>query len=119
MTDHGPGLSRDELKQLVRTVPDFPSSGIQFRDITTLLAHGEGLSASVDMLAEKAADLGATKVAGIEARGFIFGTALADYELTTVKVARMAAIIAANRAFAHEVAGLIAAGDGQLEASEV
>ena len=77
LTDHGPGLSRDELKQLVRTVPDFPSSGIQFRDITTLLAHGEGLSASVDMLAEKAADLGATKVAGIEARGFIFGTALA------------------------------------------
>ncbi len=77
LTDHGPGLSRDELRQLVRTVPDFPSSGIQFRDITTLLAHGEGLSASVDMLAEMAADLGATKVAGIEARGFIFGTALA------------------------------------------
>ncbi|WP_120076520.1 adenine phosphoribosyltransferase [Aurantiacibacter odishensis] len=70
-------MSRDELRQLVRTVPDFPSSGIQFRDITTLLAHGEGLSASVDMLAEMAADLGATKVAGIEARGFIFGTALA------------------------------------------
>lgn len=72
-----PGLSRDELKQLIRTIPDFPSSGIQFRDITTLLAHGEGLAASIDMLAQAAEGLGATKVAGIEARGFIFGTALA------------------------------------------
>lgn len=77
MTDHGPGLSADALKALIRTVPDFPSSGIQFRDITTLLANGEGLAASVDQLARKAATLGADKVAGIEARGFIFGTALA------------------------------------------
>lgn len=49
----------------------------------------------------------------------IFGTALADYEISRVKIARMAAIIAANRSFSHEVARLIAAGDGQLEASEV
>ncbi|WAT19350.1 adenine phosphoribosyltransferase [Aurantiacibacter sp. MUD11] len=70
-------MSRDELKALIRTVPDFPSHGIQFRDITTLLAHGEGLAASIDHLVEIAADLGADKVAGIEARGFIFGTALA------------------------------------------
>jgi (2S)-methylsuccinyl-CoA dehydrogenase len=49
----------------------------------------------------------------------IFGTALGEYELSKVKVARMAAIIAANRSFSHEVARLIAAGDGQLEASEV
>jgi len=49
----------------------------------------------------------------------IFGTALADYELSRVKIARMAAIIAANRSFSHEVARLIAGGDGQLEASEV
>ena len=66
-----------ELKALIRTVPDFPSAGIQFRDITTLLAHGEGLAASVDRLADIASDLGASKIAGIEARGFIFGTALA------------------------------------------
>ena len=70
-------MTRDELKSLIRTIPDFPKTGIQFRDITTLLAHGEGLAASIDMLAELAAPLGATKVAGIEARGFIFGTALA------------------------------------------
>ncbi|MDZ7790074.1 MAG: acyl-CoA dehydrogenase family protein [Xanthomonadales bacterium] len=49
----------------------------------------------------------------------IFGEALGEYELSKVKVARMAAIIAANRSFAHEVARLIAQGDGQLEASEV
>lgn len=72
-----PGLSREELKTLVRTVPDFPSTGIRFRDITTLLAHGEGLGSAIDMLAGIAANLGADKVAGIEARGFIFGTALA------------------------------------------
>lgn len=72
-----PGLSRDALRALIRTVPDFPTSGIQFRDITTLLANGEGLSASIDLLVETAANLGASKVAGIEARGFIFGTALA------------------------------------------
>jgi (2S)-methylsuccinyl-CoA dehydrogenase len=49
----------------------------------------------------------------------VFGTALGDYELSKVKIARMAAIIAANRSFGHEVARMIAAGDGQLEASEV
>ncbi len=49
----------------------------------------------------------------------IFGSALGDYELSKVKIARMASIIAANRAFAHEVARMIASGEGQLEASEV
>ncbi|MWV28713.1 adenine phosphoribosyltransferase [Aurantiacibacter rhizosphaerae] len=70
-------MGRDGLKDLIRTVPDFPSPGIQFRDITTLLADAEGLAASVDMLAELASDLRVDKVAGVEARGFIFGTALA------------------------------------------
>ena len=69
-------MTREELKALVRTVPDFPARGIQFRDITTLLSDARGLSASIDLLAEHApSDLHA--VAGIEARGFIFGAALA------------------------------------------
>lgn len=72
-----PGLSRDELKTLIRTVPDFPSEGIQFRDITTLLAHGEGLLACVQHMCEIARELRVDAVAGIEARGFIFGTAVA------------------------------------------
>lgn len=66
-----------ELKALVRTVPDFPKSGIQFRDITTLIGHGEGFRASVDWLVERVADSGAQAIAGMEARGFIFGAASA------------------------------------------
>ena len=70
-------MTPDELKALVRTVPDFPAKGIQFRDITTLIANGEGLAASVAALADIARSFEVEAVAGIEARGFIFGTALA------------------------------------------
>ena len=66
-----------ELKGLVRTIPDFPAAGIQFRDITTLIAHGEGLAATVDHLVERARNAAPAAVAGIEARGFIFGAAVA------------------------------------------
>ena len=68
-------MTPDELKALVRTIPDFPKTGIQFRDITTLLGHGPGFAASVEWLAE--AVEGAEAIAGIEARGFIFGAAVA------------------------------------------
>jgi len=64
-----------ELKALVRTIPDFPKRGIQFRDITTLIGHGPGFTASVDWLAEQVE--GSEAVAGMEARGFIFGAAVA------------------------------------------
>jgi adenine phosphoribosyltransferase len=67
----------DEIKALVRTVPDFPAPGILFRDITTLIAHPEGLAATLDHLVEAARSARASAVAGIEARGFIFGAALA------------------------------------------
>jgi len=70
-------LSCDELKALVRTVPDFPAAGIQFRDITTLIAHGDGLASTIEHLADLAAPARAAAVAGIEARGFVFGAALA------------------------------------------
>lgn len=66
-----------ELKALVRTVPDFPASGILFRDITTLISHGQGLAAAVVWLAESARQAGAQAIAGMEARGFIFGAAVA------------------------------------------
>lgn len=72
-----PHLSRAELKALVRTVPDFPHSGIQFRDITTLIGHHHGMAASVYHLAALANAAGADKIAGMEARGFIFGAAVA------------------------------------------
>jgi len=72
-----PSLSPEDLKALVRTVPDFPHPGIQFRDITTLIGHPQGLAASVGHLALLAAAAGAQKIAGMEARGFIFGAAVA------------------------------------------
>lgn len=70
-------LSVDELKALVRTVPDFPKPGIQFRDITTLIGDAQGLASSVRRLAQLAQAAGAQKIAGMEARGFIFGAAVA------------------------------------------
>ena len=72
-----PPLLPDALKALVRTVPDFPEPGIQFRDITSLIGDGKGLSSSVHHLAEMARAKGAQKIAGMEARGFIFGAAVA------------------------------------------
>lgn len=72
-----PHLSPDELKALIRTVPDFPQPGIQFRDITTLIGHHRGMAASVHHLAQAAEAAGAQKIAGMEARGFIFGAAVA------------------------------------------
>ena len=70
-------MSTAQLKALVRTVPDFPAAGIQFRDITPLIADGDGLRAAVGHLAEQARAAGAEMIAGMEARGFIFGAATA------------------------------------------
>lgn len=70
-------MTADELKALVRSIPDFPQPGILFRDITTLIGHGEGFAAAVTMLADRAYGAGAEAIAGIEARGFIFGAAVA------------------------------------------
>ncbi|WP_129791229.1 adenine phosphoribosyltransferase [Sphingosinicella sp. CPCC 101087] len=69
--------SNDDLKALIRTIPDFPKPGIQFRDVTTLLLDGAGFAAAIERLAfkiEEKPDL----VAGIEARGFIVAAALAQ-----------------------------------------
>ncbi|MGE3691288.1 MAG: adenine phosphoribosyltransferase [Novosphingobium sp.] len=66
-----------ELKDLIRSIPDFPKPGILFRDITTLIGHGPGLAASIDHLAARAVAADAQAIAGIEARGFIFGAAVA------------------------------------------
>lgn len=68
-------MTPEDLKAIIRTIPDFPKPGIQFRDITTLIGDPRGFSAAVALLAKRAA--GADLVAGIEARGFIFGAALA------------------------------------------
>ena len=66
-----------DLKDLVRTIPDYPKEGIQFRDITTLLADARGFRAAIDELVWPFLDTEIAFVAGIEARGFILGGAVA------------------------------------------
>jgi len=66
-----------DLKSLVRSIQDYPKPGILFRDITTLIEHPEGFKESVEQLAEAHRRMGITHVAGIEARGFIFGAGVA------------------------------------------
>jgi adenine phosphoribosyltransferase len=67
----------DDLKQLIREVPDFPKPGINFYDITTLLKHPEGLRRTVDALSAEFRGEQIDTVIGIEARGFIFAPAVA------------------------------------------
>src|SRR4026208_2528232 len=67
----------DDLKKLIREVPDFPKPGILFYDITTLLKDKSGLRSVIDRLTEMAAPAHPDIVIGIEARGFIFAPALA------------------------------------------
>jgi adenine phosphoribosyltransferase len=67
----------DNLKSLIREVPDFPKPGINFYDITTLLKHPEGLRLTVDALSAQFTGTKVDAVLGIEARGFIFAPALA------------------------------------------
>jgi adenine phosphoribosyltransferase len=67
----------EPLKKLIREVPDFPKPGILFYDITTLLKDRKGLAMLIDALAEHYMDEKIDQVLGMEARGFIFGPALA------------------------------------------
>jgi adenine phosphoribosyltransferase len=67
----------DELKKLIREVPDFPKPGINFYDITTLLKNAGGLRKTVDALAAEHEGAKVDTVIGVEARGFIFAPALA------------------------------------------
>ncbi len=67
----------DEFKKLIREVPDFPKPGILFYDITTLLKDRDGYCRLLDFMTLHARETRADLVLGIEARGFIFGPALA------------------------------------------
>jgi len=65
------------IRDLIRSIPDYPKPGIVFRDITTLLQHPAGFRRAVDELVQPFAGAGINRVAGIEARGFIIGGAVA------------------------------------------
>ena len=66
-----------DLAAVIRTIPDYPKPGIMFRDITTLLADARAFRRAVDELVQPFAGMKIDKVAGIEARGFILGGAVA------------------------------------------
>ncbi|MCR5102156.1 MAG: adenine phosphoribosyltransferase [Butyrivibrio sp.] len=66
-----------ELKDYVRTIPNFPEEGVMFRDITTVLQDADGLHLAVDTMQGLIEDLDIDVVVGAESRGFIFGTAIA------------------------------------------
>jgi len=67
-----------DLKKYIRTIPDWPKKGILFRDITPLLADPEAFAAAIDVLCADFVDMGIEYVAAVEARGFIFGAAVAE-----------------------------------------
>jgi adenine phosphoribosyltransferase len=73
-------MTNDELKALVRDVPDFPTEGIVFKDLMPLIGNAEAFRSTIGLLAEWARPRGPDIILGAEARGFIFGGALA-YEL--------------------------------------
>ena len=66
-----------DLKSLIRTVPDFPKPGVQFRDITTLLKQGDAFHAVIEQFAKLYRGPPVAKIAAVESRGFIVGAALA------------------------------------------
>lgn len=66
-----------DIAKLIRTIPHYPKEGIMFRDITTLLKDPEGFKTTINLLVEKYKNTPIDYIAGIEARGFILGSALA------------------------------------------
>src|SRR6201997_4006770 len=71
------GMNADQLKKLIREVPDFPKKGILFYDITTLLKDKTGFAQLIDLFSEHYIGKQIDLILGMEARGFIFGPALA------------------------------------------
>ncbi|MBD1399069.1 adenine phosphoribosyltransferase [Pelovirga terrestris] len=72
----------DDLKNIIRDIPDFPKKGIIFKDVTTLLADAKSFQRMIDLLAHRYIGEKIDQIVGIEARGFILGAALA-YKLGT------------------------------------
>lgn len=73
----GVAVTPSTVRDYIRTIPDFPHQGIMFRDVTTLFADADGFRMAVDQLLRPWAGMEIAKVAGLEARGFILGGAVA------------------------------------------
>jgi adenine phosphoribosyltransferase len=74
----GGEVTVSDFKGLIRTIPDYPKPGIMFRDVTTLFGDAQGFKAAIAQMAEPYRTTPVDAVAGIEARGFILGGAIAD-----------------------------------------
>ena len=67
----------EELKSIIRDIPDFPKKGIIFKDITTLLSDARSFHRMIDLIAHRYVGQHIDQVVGVEARGFVLGSALA------------------------------------------
>ncbi len=85
MNDTDEIMRNDDLSALIRTIPDYPKPGILFRDVSTLLLDGRGFRTAIDRLIATINPDAIDLIAGIEARGFIVGSAMA-YALSKGKI---------------------------------
>lgn len=93
-----------ELKELIRDIPDFPTPGVLFRDITPLLGSAEALQVALNGLVELVLPLEPQAIVGIESRGFIFGVPLADrLRLPFVPVRKPGKLPAARRSVEYSL----------------
>ena len=70
-------VNLEQLKSIIRDIPDFPKSGIIFKDITPILGDGQLFQSVIDHLGDEAQKMNPSKIVGIDARGFLFGAAVA------------------------------------------
>lgn len=105
-------MSPDELKALIRDVPDFPKPGIVFKDITPLLADAAAFGAVTDELAARLQRYQPSGLVAIEARGFIFGGALAQRMRLPLAIVRKPGKLPWTTAMAEYA---LEYGSGQLE----
>lgn len=70
-------LGSDDLKKMIRDIPDFPKKGVIFKDITTLLSNATAFATAIDLIGDRYIDKKVDFIVAAEARGFVFGSALA------------------------------------------
>lgn len=93
-----------EMKEKIRTVPDFPEKGVLFRDITTLLKDGAAFAAAIDLMVAHYREMPLEAVVAVESRGFIFGAPLANrLGLSFIPVRKFGKLPASTARIAYEL----------------